>query len=111
VAATPTAGDTVTVIAVEGRRPYELQAIIIGDVQLMSLDPGGAASPPSDAWHRLEGRVESIAGGTLRGQRPRRGQRAFNASGFWILIGLPLAYATTLSKIPSNMCDREPYST
>jgi len=62
-ASTPRAGDTVTVIGVEGRRPYELQAIIIGDVQHASLD-GGAASPPSD-WHRLEGRVESIAGATL----------------------------------------------
>ena len=62
-AAMPGAGDTLTVIAVAGRRPYELNAIIIGDVQPAA--DGGAASPPSDAGHRLDGRVESVKGTTL----------------------------------------------
>ena len=56
------AGDAISIIAVEGRRAYELNAIIVAE-SFASLD-GGAASPPTDA-HRLDGRVESIAGPSL----------------------------------------------
>ena len=38
-------------------------------------------------------------------------ETTFNASGFWTLIGLPAAYASTWSKIVSNMCASESRST
>lgn len=76
-----TAGSRVTVVGVEGNRPYEVAAMMIGPGNAASLgldttpptsratSPSGAAPPPpavpSEPMWRVDGTVQSVAGRTV----------------------------------------------
>ena len=64
--ATPlNAGDRISIVAVEGERPYELRARLLGPA---AAAPAAFPAPPPDAetaWERIDGRVQVVSGSDL----------------------------------------------
>jgi hypothetical protein len=57
------AGRRVSFVGVEGRRPWEIRALVFGagDSAMTATPPGGPAAAPEPDWDRVEGVVESTS--------------------------------------------------
>jgi hypothetical protein len=65
-------GGRISVVGVEGRRPWEITALAVGSgdtaLAVVSSPPAGGPAPAADAarsWRRIQGRVDAIEGKTL----------------------------------------------